>query len=263
MPGFDNNVMNAQRSDVGVFPNTTSSDNSTEFDRSGSAVTSITNNTSDTASSDATSAVQVGGTSGGNPQNKWIIPTGQTYTAGVDNANNDRWELATQDGVGANAAITSTPDGEITFPQTPAFLATGNMAQNNVTGAATAYTVNFQNEIFDQNGDYDGTTTFTAPITGRYRFTAAVLLQNLDASALVVGPNVVTSNRSYRDIEFNGANARVNTSDEVVVGTNCLADMDAGDTAFFNITINGMAGDTVDIPGTTPGRVYFCGELSC
>jgi len=79
-------TMYSQGSDVGEFPNTTSSDNSTEFSRSGSAVTSIVNNTSDTASSDATNTTRVEGTSAGDPYIKMQVGNSDSWSFGPPNS---------------------------------------------------------------------------------------------------------------------------------------------------------------------------------
>lgn len=94
-------TMYAQGSDVGEFPNSTSADNSTEFSRSGSSVNSITNNTSDTASSDALITTRVEGTSGGDPYIKMQV------------GNSDSWSFgpANSAALPANYRITYNPDG--------------------------------------------------------------------------------------------------------------------------------------------------------
>lgn len=85
MAGFDNDIMFAQGSDVGVFPNTSDADNSTEFSRSGSDVLGIVKNTSNTADSGAAHLLEVGGTSAGDPYYKWLIGTSHSWAFGIDN----------------------------------------------------------------------------------------------------------------------------------------------------------------------------------
>jgi acid stress-induced BolA-like protein IbaG/YrbA len=48
----------------------------------------------------------------------------------------------------------------------PSFMAVNNADQTNVTGDGTDYTVTFVNEIYDLTSNFDGASTFTAPLTG-------------------------------------------------------------------------------------------------
>ncbi len=92
MAGFDNNVVFGEVGlDIGVHLNTTSSDASVEFVRSGGDVTSTVNNTSDTASSDALFLARVEGTSAGDPYIRFAIGSSDSYSLGIDNSslNND------------------------------------------------------------------------------------------------------------------------------------------------------------------------------
>lgn len=139
----------------------------------------------------------------------------------------------------------------------PAFLATHTVLQSNVTGNGTAATVNFTTEIFDQNSDYDGTNTFTAPITGRYQFNAAVNINDGGASTARASLSFVTSNRTYVPC----------TALAVLAGVwqlngSILADMDAGDTCIVQATANGVGADTADFPANASNS-YFSGYLVC
>lgn len=365
MPGFNNNVMNAQGSDVGVFPNTTSSDNSTEFSRSGSAVTSIVNNTSDTADSEAQHTIRVEGGSAGDPWLQTSVGTTKSYAIGQDNSDGDFLKITTassgtidpssgtpllvfDEGVvgnfraqfpidrlvlsdsvagadvdlniqnsntaansdariniqtsatsGGNGYITwtgpvnnwftgvdkgnsnrfeistgltggfpattsvmfATIDGEVTFPNTPSFLAQTDPAtsQNNVTGAGTIYTVLYPTEVYDVNSDYSS-PNFTAPVTGKYFFFANVRLNNLDALATSGIFGIVTSNRNYNSLSANMGAMRTSANGLTLL-TTCVADMDAADTASVRVQAANMAGDTVDIGVTSTDDSRFGGFL--
>lgn len=213
-------------------------------------------NESDTSDADASFTATVAGTSAGDPMIKWSVTGGSIYSAGVDNSNSDRWELTLQNGVGASQAMAVTSVGEVTFPVTPAFLATHSAAQTNVTGTGTNTTVNFTTEIFDQNSDYDGTNTFTAPVTGRYLFQGALFVNDA-ATSTSAQLNLVTSNRGYVGIAttpFSGSNYQLLVT--------VLADMDAADTAILQGVVSGMAGDTADFPSSVT-NTYFSGSLQC
>ena len=88
MAGFDNDTMFAQKSDVGVFPDTTSSDNSTEFDRSGADVTSIVYNSSNTVSSSALQIIRLAGVTAANAFTKVQLGTAHSWGMGVHAAGN-------------------------------------------------------------------------------------------------------------------------------------------------------------------------------
>ena len=114
-------------------------------------------------------------------------------------------------------------------------------------------------ETFDQNGDCT-TTTFTAPVTGRYHFDVSMVFVSL-SSATDVYIDMVTSNRTYR---FNpaGNNPTVtgNTSYPATSGS-ILADMDASDTAYVNVFVDGVGADSVDIYSASSTTTFFSGYL--
>lgn len=338
-----------------------------QFDESGSDVTFLLNNTSDTASSDAQSIMRVEGTSAGDPFQKFQVGTTASFSIGMDNTDDDLLKITgdssgvvdpssgtllmafdepnvklgiftvndtvgpldvlirksvsgdlvncrvTNDNVDAGSgsaysitatngdvtlgmgdltnavtfqvgidspsgglfkigvgllpstltvqSMVSTPAGEVTFPSTPAFLATHSVAQDNVTGAGTGVTPNFTTEIFDQNSDYDGTNTFTAPVTGRYIFTMGIRFSDIGANAAICSISLITSNRSYQSYSVNATN--VERGDGVLdCAMTMFADMDAADTCLGSAVITGMAGDTVDLPASVT-TTFFSGSLQC
>ena len=75
-------------------------------------------------------------------------------------------------GNAGSTGIAISANGEVTMTAQPAFSAHLAANDNNVTGdgsiwATTAGTNNWT-ELYDQNSDFDGDGTFTAPVTGRY-----------------------------------------------------------------------------------------------
>lgn len=150
-----------------------------------------------------------------------------------------------------------TSEGTFNYPLQPAFLATHTVAQDDSTGAGTTVTVNFTTEIFDQNSDYDGTNTFTAPVTGRYLLRASVYIAN--ATGSTSGEfTISTSNRGYRLQLTSGAGM---VSDQYVLEGCTFADMDATDTAIVRVTVSGMGGDTADL-SAVPDTTNFSGYLA-
>ena len=159
-----------------------------------------------------------------------------------------------------NQSITGTlgVSGIVTMPAQPAFLAYNSASDLNVTGNGAVATVDFDTEIFDQGSNF-AADTFTAPVTGRYRFSTSVFLEGIVA-ATNFNLSLVTSNRTI--LLF--ANTGAYTGDQSVAGS-VLCDMDAADTAYVTVTVSGMAGNTADIVGAATSTLYtyFSGELVC
>jgi hypothetical protein len=151
-------------------------------------------------------------------------------------------------------------DGSVVNTLQPAFSA-GNAAatQLNKTGAGAAYTVIFATEIYDQGGDFDGVSTFTAPVNGKYHLHASVLMTGIDATADMILIEIVTSNRT-RIYQHDNTNL-ISTSNRSAQVSGDF-DMDANDTATVVVQITGMAGNTVDIHNDVQ-YVYFMGHLAC
>lgn len=152
-------------------------------------------------------------------------------------------------------SIVVTDAGAITKPRQPAFLAIAAANQNNATGAGTTATVAFGTEIFDQGGNF-ASNTFTAPVTGRYRLSATVRVEQLTSAMTDLLLLITTSNRTYTDYSIVSSNDHTTKTFKIDV----LADMDAADTAVVQLRISAGAGDTADIVGSGPSTT-FSGEL--
>ncbi len=161
----------------------------------------------------------------------------------------------------ATEAIKMDSTGAVTMSKQPAFQLIRTTNVSNVTGNGTAYTVAFNNEEFDQNADCS-TTTFTAPVTGKYQFSFAIIFVSL-SSATDVFVDLSTSNGGYRwNPAGNNPTVTGNTSYPSISGS-ILADLDASDTAVLEVTVNGVGGDTVDIYGSPTSGTFFSGHLAC
>ena len=138
-----------------------------------------------------------------------------------------------------------------TNPALPAFRAF-NSALTDVTGDDTNYTVVFANEGFDQNADFDGTSTFTAPITGKYLLTASAIVAGMTAPDDII-MRIITSNDTYVT-KYTDGTMPVTT---ITPTLSILADMDAADTAIVELD---NSGDTLshDIGA---GDAHFSGVL--
>jgi len=169
----------------------------------------------------------------------------------------------TSDAVGlADTTITTTANGEVTNAYQPAFLAYKSGATVDVTGDGTAYTVVCNTEIFDQGNHHNNSTgIFTAPVTGRYCFAAMTYVYGMGAAHNDQTIRVVTSNRTYSNEQSfaSSANPFVSRSFQISLP---YVDMDAGDTAYFQVMISGGT-KIVDIYGEAGVYTFFSGGLVC
>ena len=157
---------------------------------------------------------------------------------------------------GTTTAMTIDKDGHITKPLQSAFLVTKNAAQSNIAESGLV-TVTFETEIFDQNADF-ASNTFTAPVTGRYQLNATVRLQDLDVDAHYIYLYLVTSNRNYQSM------VTLSSYDEdieyLTLNIPVLADMDASDTAYVRLYLEGSGNVQVDV---AQSESFFSGYLAC
>ena len=133
-------------------------------------------------------------------------------------------------------------DGIVTKPYQPAFLAYPTARQTNIAVGTSTIVLNA--ERFDQGGDFNtGTSTFTAPVTGKYQFNLNVRIgATLDTAANYYRTYIKTSN-----FEYYPAIIDPNFTADLNYYHLCfsvLADMDAGDTAYAAVQQSGGAVQT-------------------
>lgn len=164
-----------------------------------------------------------------------FVDTGRgstTIRLNENNAGQIWFETAPSGGVATLARMIIDENGIIREPYQPAFMAKKTTTQENIA-ATTTVTVTFDDEIFDNNGDYNGNATFTAPVTGKYHFNVNIRLANADTSAGYYHTHVRTSNHIY------GLNLQslFLSSDPTYWSFHgaILVDMDAGDTCYITI----------------------------
>lgn len=127
--------------------------------------------------------------------------------------------------------------GIMTKPGQPAFLAIGAL-QSNVTGDLTNYTLVFGTEIYDQADNFDATSTFTAPVSGRYHWDLYLALGGLLATHTNGNISIMASNRSFYP-ELGNVGAMRDVANVLGVESSGEIDMDANDTVHFEITVSG------------------------
>jgi hypothetical protein len=203
----------------------------------GASITGVTNtltvtNPSNTASSAARETITVGGASAGDPSINWNISGVSDWEMGIDNGDSDKLKISQGTALGTNDTWIMTTAGERTMPLQPAFWAGAGGAQTNVTGDGTFYTIQFTSVQFDQNSDFDGTSTFTAPVDGIYSFNVSTTLQNLAAGL-----------RASMFYLVNGISVQANNFGSVGV----VRDTSNNLTLFFPSLINLTSGDAVTV----------------
>ena len=136
----------------------------------------------------------------------------------------------------AATAFSMDQTGAITTVLQPGFSATKSTSSQTVSAAYVD--VNFNNEIWDNNADWNGSTTFTAPVTGKYMFSGAIRINDILAQGGSVFGRMGTSNRNYLFGTITDANDIANaTIANMQFQATVIADMDANDTmtmAFFS-----------------------------
>jgi hypothetical protein len=209
------------------------------------------------AGSGATPARLILRTSCGNTADTFISFHGvctYEYAMGVDNSDSDKFKISGS-ALGTNDKLIIDSTGAVSMPLQPAVYATGSNDPNN-TGAGSESTITFT-ERFDQNADFNGTTTFTAPVTGRYQFNVSATMGGITCSMTCGNLQLKIANLTQRH-HVHAFNSFPPTQQVYTQAINVLADMDASDTATATITISNGGGNTADIEnGSTFFSVYL------
>jgi len=191
-----------------------------------------------------------------------INGTGE-FRVGVDDSDSDKFKISAGSALGTGDTFIMTANGERTMPLQPCFLAHRNGDIFNITGDGTVYSMVWDSEEKDQGGDFNGTTTFTAPITGQYRFICQVQLTQMSTSNTSAYIEFVASGDTYRsDITNIGREIFINNAPLEI---ETIIPMTASDTISVRFVVNGGT-KVVDVQGNNgAGRSisYFSGFLIC
>ena len=154
----------------------------------------------------------------------------------------------------------------------PCFYAYNSAIASNGTGNNTTWVLDSNNDTtvgvtwttaFDQNGDFDTTAVgsgstggiFTAPVTGKYLFTATIKTGGFAVTTCdTIAFGIIASNRGV-DMADEGTNM---WEDEKGSSQSVVVDMDAADTCYLRLRMNGNGSDNVDIGN---GLLVFTGCL--
>jgi hypothetical protein len=130
---------------------------------------------------------------------------------------------------GANEGLRIDSAGHVTMPDQPCFCAAIGTSDDAVD--SNDYTVQFSEERFDLNADYNVSTyTFTAPVTGKYMMSA--IFGHQDASDDYILVYLVSSNKTYQVIQETGSNDQSNVNYKSFMS---VIDMDASDTVYLKV----------------------------
>lgn len=142
----------------------------------------------------------------------------------------------------------------------PAFSAWPSADQINVTGDATLYTVTFDTADFNYGNHYNtGTSTFTAPSSGIYLFSARINVYNLGVTHTDMSFRLDV-NGSAPVYAFSNINPFVSQSatNGLTLNGNVIVKLNASDACTIKIQVIGGT-KTVDITGTDNTYTAFSG----
>lgn len=169
------------------------------------------------------------------------------------------------------ATIIQNPEsvylGKLRMPLQPCFFVNLVTSLTNKTGAGASYNVLFDTTTFDQASNITlnsaGRTIFTAPVTGKYLFEAAVTFSGLTAAMtqsqiqiIATGMTIVGPQANIGAIRDVGNLATSNAS--------AIIAMTKNDTALLNVSISNGAGNTAGLLGSssaTASYTRWCGYL--
>jgi hypothetical protein len=163
-------------------------------------------------------------------------------------------------GNAGSTGISISSIGIVQMVKQPAFLYYNPSTITNETGNNTQYTCIFSTKVIDQNDDFDGTSTFTAPVTGVYRLSLAVNMGGVTSSGTRGRLRIVTPNRTY-EAYWHPSNNEVTTDSISFCQMHVLADIDASEAVTTTVLINGEGSDVCDFGGTSELNTWFAGEL--
>lgn len=201
-----------------------------------------------------------GGSSAGDAIFRATISGATDWVWGIDNSDADSWVLCQGNVIGTNNTMRVDTSGRINYPLQPSFSAYLQTSQANKTGAATAYTIPYDTELYDIGSNFNSTTgTFTAPVTGKYLLIAEGFFTNITAAMTQASIDIVTTANTFRIDSYKA------TTTAYILEKSIIASMTAGDTAIVQITIYGGAGNTASVAGKdvtgTLILASFCGQL--
>lgn len=176
-----------------------------------------------------------------------------TISSGSDLGTNDCFKI-----------LNDIPSGVILKPLQPAICVGLDASTSNITGDGTVVTVTWDDEQVDRNNDFNGSTTFTAPITGKYFFSANLRLSTITGSHDYGYIEFTATSGSYRASLINPYVANVGNVNNLKIEV--VIPMTASDTLVVKTMVSGST-KSVNSYGNaaSSGRIsnYLTGYLIC
>lgn len=141
----------------------------------------------------------------------------------------------------------------------PCFRAYASTAQNSVTGNNTEYTVQFKTSAFDQASSFDGTSTFTAPVTGKYFLQYQIGIAQVTTSFQAIKMEIYVASNSVA--VFYGNAGTMQIGNYITTSISTVINMLATNTAYCAINVSGST-QTINIQ-TGNNNTFFSGYLIC
>lgn len=180
------------------------------------------------------------------------------FIIGCDDTD-DSFRIANGSALGTTDYFVMSAAGERTMPLQPCFCAEGSTT-GAVTGDGTVATATFSTaEYFDQNGDFDGTSTFTSPVTAKYLFNSDVSIGSITTSFTFAEISLVTTARTYSVGVVQPGKVFSATQYAASLRISVIANMTAADTAYITVKVSGGT-KSVDVQGAWS---FFNGCLLC
>jgi hypothetical protein len=173
------------------------------------------------------------------------------------------WNGTTGSALYDNPGVTISSGGILQNTKQPAFLVYLGSSTGNITGDGTQATVPFNTIVFDQASNFNTSTyTFTAPVTGKYLFSANVL--TLAGSALNTAAQtlIVTTAHTYNFGYISPAASYIGAGGGWSIPGTIIVPMSANDTATIAVTVTGNASKNVAVDGVQE-YTWFSGYLVC
>jgi len=144
----------------------------------------------------------------------------------------------------------------------PAFAAFMNTGVTNVTGDGTTYTVVWDSESFDQGGNFSS-TTFTAPISGLYRYEVLIGLAGVTALHTALLVQLTVAGFSWQVIRCNPGTIQDGGGFLNLCGT-ALISTTSGQGVVIHVTVSGST-KTIGLTGVIGAELFnwFSGSLVC
>jgi hypothetical protein len=165
-------------------------------------------------------------------------------------------DITLRNDAGSNVMTVDTGTGVITTPLNSAVHCYSAGSPANVTGDGTNYTLTFDTERYDQNGDMDlSTNTFTFPADGLYSIEAGVFLNQVTSGHVVGEMRAVMSNFTGI-IWFGNPYNQADGNGQLMVNGMIHVNADASDTLTITLKISNST-KTVDILGGSTSQQYL------